>query len=629
MRSCSNQTRLGQPGSLPIETGWRGSEWMYRYRRLFQYILRQWPRLFLIIVLTVAMSGMTVLQPWPLKLLVDHALGDSALPAAVAMFLETFSVESSQTVLIVVAAIASLVVFALGIALETAQTWCWSMAGQRMMYDLAAGLFRRFHQLSLLFHSQRSIGDSLNRLTSDSWSIYEITHGVLIAPVQHGVTIAFIGVVSWRLDSTLTLIALSAMPALSFACFFFGRWLKQVARGRQEAKSRVMAFVQQVLSAIPMVQAYGAEERNNKAFNELAAADIRLSKHKVSLDQAVSILNGTATTLMMAIVVLIGGHRVLDGILTLGSLLVFLAYIQAIHSATRGLLKTYVRLRTAEASVDRVIDILDAKDEVMEAPGARPLPALPAGQRGRVRLDNVNFGYRDRTPVLREIDLEVRPGETLALVGPTGAGKSTLVSLIPRFFDPWDGRVLVDGHDVRELQISSIRAQISIVLQEPFLLPVSVAENIAYGRPDATREDIVAAATVANAHDFIRELPQGYDTILGERGMTLSGGQRQRLAIARALLKDAPILILDEPTSAIDIETEHRILEALERLMLGRTTLIIAHRLSTIRRADRIAVMEDGRIVEIGSHQELMAAKGLYNRLYSLQLIQETAKVSA
>jgi ATP-binding cassette subfamily B protein/subfamily B ATP-binding cassette protein MsbA len=284
-----------------------------------------------------------------------------------------------------------------------------------------------------------------------------------------------------------------------------------------------------------------------------------------------------------------------------------------------GLLSVYGNLQSVDASVDRVFEILDADEMVREVPGARVLPHRTPGERGEVRIEGVSFGYEADRPVLEEVSLEARAGETVALVGPTGAGKSTLVSLIPRFFDPWSGRVLIDGADVREHQLASVRAQVALVLQESFLLPLSVAENIAYGRPAASRQEIVAAAVAANADEFIRRLPAGYDTVIGERGATLSGGQRQRLAIARALVKDAPILILDEPTSALDAETEAVLMAALARLMRGRTTFIIAHRLSTIRRADRVVVLEQGTIAEAGTPQELLSRPGPYQRYHALQ----------
>jgi ATP-binding cassette subfamily B protein/subfamily B ATP-binding cassette protein MsbA len=278
--------------------------------------------------------------------------------------------------------------------------------------------------------------------------------------------------------------------------------------------------------------------------------------------------------------------------------------------------KTYIALQSAGAGIDRVSEILEQEPEVRDRPGAI---TLPGRSHGHVRLEGVTFGYDADRPVLRDVSLEARPGQTVAVVGPTGAGKSTLVSLVARFFDPWSGRVTLDGRDLRDIRLADVRAQVSLVLQEPFLFPLSVAENIAYGRPDATREQIVAAARAANADEFIDRLPEGYDTVIGHRGATLSGGQRQRLSIARALLRDAPVLILDEPTSALDAETERLILQALRRLMDGRTTFIIAHRFSTVRRADKIVVLDGGEVVETATHDELLARGGLYARLYELQ----------
>jgi ATP-binding cassette subfamily B protein/subfamily B ATP-binding cassette protein MsbA len=295
--------------------------------------------------------------------------------------------------------------------------------------------------------------------------------------------------------------------------------------------------------------------------------------------------------------------------------LVFLAYLGALYSPLETLMYTPSTLQGAAGSLQRVLEVLHAQRDVVDQPGAHPLPPV----RGHLRLDHVTAGYETEQPVLHDLSLEVPAGQTLAIVGPSGAGKSTLASLLPRFLDPWSGSVSVDGYDLRTVQLQSLRAQVALVLQDPLLLPLTIAENIAYGRPEATPAEIEAAARAANAHDFIARLPEGYATPVGERGATLSGGERQRLAIARALLKDAPILILDEPTSALDAETEGLVLEALERLMAGRTTVLIAHRLSTVRRAERIVVLRAGRVVEQGTQAELLAQDGLFAQLYRLQ----------
>jgi ATP-binding cassette subfamily B protein/subfamily B ATP-binding cassette protein MsbA len=322
----------------------------------------------------------------------------------------------------------------------------------------------------------------------------------------------------------------------------------------------------------------------------------------------------------------LGGFQVLNGSLSVGSLLVFLSYVAALYGPMETLAYLSASFAEASAGARRVLEVLDVDREVRDTPGAVVLASRPSGVVGGISLEGVNFGYEAGRLALQDVSLEVEPGETIALIGPTGAGKTTLVSLIPRFFDPWQGRVTLDGTDVRDIELASLRKQVSLVLQDPFLLPLTAAENIAYGCPGASREEIVAAAVAANADEFIQRLPEGYDTSVGERGAALSGGQKQRLSIARALLKDAPILILDEPTSALDAQTEALLLEALERLMQGRTTFIIAHRLSTIRNADHVLVLEAGRVAEIGTHRELIAADGLYQRYYEGQFATGTRK---
>ena len=588
---------------------------MARYFRLLRYVARQWPMLLLIAGISLASAATVTLQPWPMKLLVDYALGSLVVPASAQELLAGLTLPVTATVLIAVAAVASFLLWALNNALEVSSSWAWTVAGQRLVYELAADLFHRLQRLSLLFHTRRTVGDSLSRLTGDTWSIYTVSASLLIGPMQNVATLIGIGVVAWKINSDLALLSLAMAPALGASALFFGNRLKMRTKLNREAQARVLSFVHQTLTAMPIVQAFDTRERNALHYKVLASDAVSRSQRTVVLNSSLGVVNGLITTIGTALVLYVGGVKVLAGTLSLGSLLVFLAYLRSLQTASQGLLGVYTTLKTTSANIDRVFEVLDSEEMVKEEPGAPALPVV----RGHVRFEEVTVGYESDRPVLHEVSIEAHPGETIALVGPTGAGKSTLVSLIPRFFDPWSGRVSIDGHDVRSVQLKSLRAQIALVLQEPFLLPLSAAENIAYGRPGATREEVEAAARAANADEFITRLPEGYDTVLGERGATLSGGERQRLSIARALLKDAPILILDEPTSALDAGTEALLLEALERLMSGRTTFIIAHRLSTIRGADRIVVIENGRAVEQGTHQELITAGGTYQRFHDLQ----------
>jgi len=567
---------------------------MARTRQIVRYALRQRSLLCAAFALSAAMSAVTALQPWPLKILVDYALGNSDLPKLLSGW---FGNDPAPIALIVTAALASLGLFVLNSVIDVGFNWIWAKAGQRMIYQLAADLFHKLQRLPLSFHRRRTVGDSLTRINSDTWCAYTVTEGLLFSPPKHALTLVTVGVVAWRLDPGLGSLALLVAPGLAASARFFGPRLKRRARSETEARSRLLSFIQQTLTVIPVVQAFGTESRNRRQFRQLASATVTHSQRSTLVRRAYLVASGLITTLGTATVLYAGGQRVLSGALTVGGLLVFLAYVRSMQTAFQGLFGVYARLKSAEPAVDRVFEVLEAEEGVRDAPGARLLPLRRKRERGHVRLERITFGYEPGRPVLEEVTLEARPGEIVALVGPTGAGKSTLVSLIPRFFDPWQGRVTVDGVDVREVQLAGLRAQVALVLQEPFLLPLTVAENIGYGRPGASRAQIMAVAVAAEADEFIRRLPEGYDTLIAERGATLSGGEKQRLAIARALLKDAPILILDEPTSAVDAGTEAAVLAALRRLVECRTTFIIAHRWSTIRDADRIVVLENGRVV--------------------------------
>jgi ATP-binding cassette subfamily B protein len=421
--------------------------------------------------------------------------------------------------------------------------------------------------------------------------------------------------VMWRMEPRLTLVSLAVAPWLVMVLRRYMTPMMERSYTEETAEARIFEVIERSLSALPAVQAFRQEPAGDRAFAKATDAIVDASVGTVIVGLKFKVLIGLGTACGTAAIIWLGAQSVLDGRLTVGGVLVFLAYLTALYGPLEALMYAPSTTQGAAGSARRVMEVLETRREVDDRPGAEAL-VQPAGH---VRIEQVTFGYEPGRPVLHDVSFEVKPGETVAIIGVTGAGKSTLASLIPRFHDAWSGRVSVDGIDVRDLQLKSLRSQVAVVLQEPFLLPMTVAENIAYGRPDAPFDDIEAAARAANAHDFIMRLPEGYDTVLAERGATLSGGERQRLSVARALLKDAPILILDEPTSAIDSETEAQLLVALERLMMGRATIVIAHRMSTIATADRVVALEHGRVVEDGPPADLIAKGGVYARFLARQ----------
>lgn len=586
-----------------------------KFKFVFEYISQQRQGIAFIVLLTLCSSALAALTPWPMKILVDYALGELTIPSWFVAQFARAALSATPVLLVITAAILSLLLFALSSVLNAGLSLLWSKTGQQMVYQLSADVLERLQRQSLLFHYRHHVGDLLNRLSTDTYCIYTLAELFFVAPLRHLLTLASIGAVAWALDPNLTMLAVVLTPLMAASALYFGNRLRTHARLAREAQSKLATFIHQSLSVIPLIQAFGTVDRNHDNFHALAERAIIRSQNRILENQFYATINGLITTCGMALVIYYGSLRVLSGASTVGSLLVFIAYVGPLQNAFRGLFSIYGRFKVAEANLDRLLELTDSTDQFVDEGDMELI--LPSGAQGaHIRLQDVSFGYEPKRPVLHAINMEAKPGEVIALVGSTGAGKSTISSLILRFFDPCEGRIFLDDVDTRRFTVASLRHQISLVLQETYLLPITIADNIAYGRPDASIAEITNAARAAGIHETIIQLPDGYDTVLSERGANLSGGQRQRLSIARALLKDSPVLILDEPTSALDAETEAQIIDSLDRLMKNRTTIVIAHRLSTIQKADRIYVIESGRVIESGSYTSLMSRRGAYYKLH-------------
>jgi ABC-type multidrug transport system fused ATPase/permease subunit len=551
-----------------------------------------------------------LLVPWPLKILVDNVLGQEPMPSWLGNFMPAALINSRGALLIAVC-LAGLVAGLMSELISMAHTQVQVGIGQRMVLDLRRDLFSHLEKLSLMYHQSAGVGDTIYRLDSDAFCVDNIIMSGLFPLADSLLTLAFMLAILVKVDAALALLSLSVLPFLFLVIHRYYGSLSERSERVKEMEAGIFNLVHEVFSSIKLVKVFSREQYEQRRFLSEGLNTLRARMDLTMRESLFSVLISSITYTGTAAVLALGGWHVLRGTLSIGELLVVIAYLGAVYGPLSSISHTIGELQISVASARRAYETLNLEPESKDRPGAIKAHRL----RGYVRFDQVSFAYEKGKPVLKDVSFEVQPGRMMAIVGLTGAGKTTLVSLIPRFFDPERGTISIDGIDIREMTLQSLREQVSLMLQEPILFSSSVEENIRYGRLDATHDEVIEAAKAAQAHEFITEMPEQYKSLLGEAGSQLSGGERQRISIARALLKDAPILILDEPTSSLDSRAEGRFLDALSKLVEGRTTIVIAHRLSTIRDADKIVVLDGGRIVAEGKHEELLRQGGLYREL--------------
>jgi ATP-binding cassette, subfamily B, bacterial len=585
---------------------------------VFHLLQPHWKGLFLGLLAVAAETMAGLLEPWPLKVVLDSVLHTKKSPDWLSRFIGgTFGLDNLA--ILRFTALAVILIAAIGAIGTYVEKQTITAVGQRVMHELRRTFYWHIQRLSMAYHDNKRTGDIISTVTNDIDSIQSAVSSGVLDALYYSLTLIGMIAIMFYLNWRFMLVALSVIPALFLLVYTFTKRIKKASRALRKKEAEMVSTLQEVLSSIRIVKAFGREEYEQKRFEEesIESVDLALQARniKAKLAPGVEIIVACGT----ALVLWFGARQVLSGALTPGVLVVFFLYLGKMYKPMRELSKMSDTYSKAMIGWERIKDFLSIDLQVRDLPGAQTAPNF----QGAIELEHVSFGYLPGRLVLKGLSLQVKPGQVAALVGATGSGKSTLISLIPRFYDPQSGAVKIDGVDVRKYKRKTVRQQISLVLQDTLLFRASIAQNIAYGKPEATHSEIVEAARLANADEFIDRLPEGYDTMIGERGVTLSGGQRQRIAIARAIIRNSPILILDEPSTGLDAASEKLVLEGLERLMENRTTIMVAHRLATIQKADVIFVLRDGAIVERGRHEELLAANGLYAQFYHLQSKKE------
>ena len=577
---------------------------MNDYKRLISFIKPYWKRLGLAVICIIMSAAANLYVPWIIKDMVDKVL------------------MNKDMMLLNLIAAGIVVVFLFRGIFYYGQSYLVSYIAQRVIIDVRELLYIKFQKLQLGYYEKKQTGTIMSYITNDVAALQAALVDSLIEMVTELSILIGSLIMMFYLDWKLSIVTLVVVPVIGQAMKIFGRKLKQSGALIQERTAEITSLLQESISGVRVVKSFAREDYEIERFQNQNNLNFKANMKSVQLSSLLTPTVEFLAAVIVAVILWFGGYQVVNGALTAGALVAFLTYAVNLANPVKRISRVYGTINKAMAAAERVFNVLDTQEKLKDKPNAIELPKIS----GDVQFDHVSFGYKKDVDVLHDLTLEAKPGQVIAFVGPSGAGKSTIANLIPRFYDVTAGSIKIDGIDIRDVTIRSLREQIGVVPQETMLFSGTVKDNIRYGRLDATDEEIIEAAKAANAHNFIMHLADGYETKIGERGITLSGGQRQRIAIARAILKNPRILILDEATSALDTESEEIVQEALDKLMIGRTSFVIAHRLSTIINADKIIVLDNGKVTESGTHKELMQTGGLYSHLYNIQFSDKKAK---
>ncbi len=578
--------------------------------------------LFIILVAMMIETAMSLAAPWPLKVIIDNVADGHRLPSWLRDLLGPALGTDSKMHVALLAGIATVLIAGIGAIASYIDNYLTESVGQYVAHDLRVRTFHHLQRLSLGYYNTHQVGSLLSTITTDIQTIQAFASSSTLGILVDTLTIAGMLALMFWLNLDFTLIALAVTPFLLFFVFRFKKAVKKATRAVRSRQANIVAVVQQALESMPVIKAFDGQRITEDQLSNASIATVNASLAARRVKSLLSPVVAIMVALCTAIVLWRGAYQILAGGMTVGALIVYLSYLTKFFKPVKDLATTTNAIAQAAVGVERIRAILETDEIIPERVDA----IEPRNIKGEITFQNVAFAYPGNGPVLRDISFHIRPGQLVGIVGPTGGGKSTVLSLIPRFYDTISGKVIIDGHDVRDYKLHDLRDHIGYVLQDTVLFPGTILENIAFGRPSATRAEIIEAARCADAEEFIARMPLGYDTMVGERGLTLSGGQRQRIGIARVMVRNSPILLLDEPTAALDSESERLVMGALERLMNGRTVITVAHRLATIRDADEILVISEGVVAEKGSHEQLIATNGIYAALHRTQFESGTAK---